>query len=227
MLLCQMFQAGTNRPLPHHAPLDRAAPQLSQLQIKGDHVGVQSRTRVHSLVTDGAVTRPTMTRHPVRSLPGVTTEALYDRRPTTQSSENIFRPAPAQCCNVRQRNVRRPLSRRNSQILDNNVVETIYSQLGVRQHQTEFAGSGSRQHLSDRTIFVESPESFTSGEMDKSKSITPSKYMFIWRVPLASFDRRICWACSRYAPIAEPCPRPVIITNTALCQVKALQSTNV
>ena len=148
MLPYQMFQACTNRPLPHRAPLDRSTPQLSQLQMKGDHAGVQSR--VQSLVTDDTITRATMTKHPVRSLPGITTEALHVRRPTTQSSEHILQPAPAQHCNVRWRNGRRPPpSRRSSQIFDDNVVESIDSQLGVRQHQPEFAGSGSRQHLSE------------------------------------------------------------------------------
>ena len=44
---------------------------------------------------------------------------------------------------------------------------------------------------------------------------------------VGSPHRGICWACSRYAPIAEPCPRPVVITNTVLCQVKAVQSAKV
>ena len=77
MFFRQMFQAGTNRSLPHRALLDRAAPQLSQLQMKGDHVGIQSH--VHSFVTDDAIARATMTKRPVRSLPGVTTEALHVR----------------------------------------------------------------------------------------------------------------------------------------------------
>ena len=62
---------------------------------------------------------------PVRSLPGVPTEVFHIRRPTTQSSEHTLRPASAQRCNVSRRNMRRPPSRRSSQILDDNVVESI------------------------------------------------------------------------------------------------------
>ena len=34
MLLRQMIQTGPDRALPHRAPLDRATPQLSQLQME-------------------------------------------------------------------------------------------------------------------------------------------------------------------------------------------------
>ena len=192
------------------------SPQLIQLQMKGDHVGVQSH--VHSFITYDAVSRATMMKRPVRSLPGITTEALHVRRPTTQSPEHILEPAPAYRCNVRLRNVRRPPRRRSSQILEDNVVESIPNLAsGSISRSSQGVDPGSTRAIGLSVSKACRPN--TSG--DKSKSITPSESMFIWRDPLASWERRICLACSRYAPIAEPCPRPVIITNAVLCQVKS------
>ena len=51
--------------------------------------------------------------------------------------------------------------------------------------------------------------------------------MCIGSDPFISWDRSICWACARCTQIAEPWPRPDIITVTVLCQVKAQQLANV
>ena len=109
--------------LPHRAPFDRAAPELSQFQMKSDHVNIQGR--VHPLVTDDAKAWGGMTKRPVRSLPGVLKEALHVRCPTTQFLEYSLRPASAKRGDINQRNVRRPPSRRSSQIGNDNVMEPV------------------------------------------------------------------------------------------------------
>ena len=65
MFLSQMFQTGTDRPLPHRAPLDRAT------QMECDHVDIQCRINPH--ITDGAKVRGIVVKRPVRSIPSTPT----------------------------------------------------------------------------------------------------------------------------------------------------------
>ena len=84
MLIIQMTQAVTDGALPNRAPFDRAAPQLTQLQMEIDHMHVQCRFNLH--FTYGAKPRRTVSKCPVRSMMSTSAEALHFLRPSLASS---------------------------------------------------------------------------------------------------------------------------------------------
>ena len=73
-------------------------------------------------------------------------------------------------------------------------------------------------------VFSNAQRPNTSGEMDKSRSVTLNEYMFICIDPFSSWDRLMRLALLRYVAIAELCPRPIMATSIVLRLVEAVHS---
>ena len=106
MFVIQMSQAGTNRALPNSAPLNRAAPQLSQLQMGIYHVNVQGRFDLH--LTYGAKPRRIVPKHPFWLMTSTPMEALDCLRTSLHRPKHGLRPSSTQGCDIRWRNMARP-----------------------------------------------------------------------------------------------------------------------
>ena len=75
MLFMQMAQTVTQRALPNSAPLHRAPPQLSKFQMNIHHVSIEGG---HDLfLTQGAITRLTVSKFPPRPVVTVPAELLH------------------------------------------------------------------------------------------------------------------------------------------------------
>ena len=185
MFLCQMLQAGPSRPLLHCTPFDRAAPQLAQLQMARYHVGVQGR--VHSGITDATKSRPTVASRRRHS----TFDARRRKVLNTafgQRRHNEVMSAGESCDDLQVGEVVR-----FSMITSwKPSIPNLAS--GSISRSSQGVDPGSIRETGLSASKARRPN--TSGEMDKSKSITPSEYMFICSDPFSSWDHRILLACS-------------------------------
>ena len=103
MFVIQMSQAVTNRALPNSAPLNRAAPQLSQLQMGIYHTNFQGQFDLH--FTYGANPRRAVPKHPVWPMMSKSMEALDFLRPSLHRPKHGLRPPLTQGCDIRWRNM--------------------------------------------------------------------------------------------------------------------------